>query len=138
MKALSPWVEAALTGPGSIESSSPWVEAALAWQGNIHLWETGGASHASIAMSNAEAGTIGTFLMVRFPPVPSESLLALETIVVMAGVGVLGRGHGKKSNQGRGGESREPMTMGSGMLFSAALVPAKTFRYEILGVLMTV
>ena len=61
--------------------------------------------HASIAMSDAEEGTIGTSLMVRFPLVPSESLLALETIVVMAGVGVLGRGHGRMSNQGRGGES---------------------------------
>ena len=60
--------------------------------------------HASIAMSDAEEGTIGTLLMVCFPPVPSESLLALETIVVMAGVGVFGRGHGRMSNQGRGGE----------------------------------
>jgi hypothetical protein len=61
--------------------------------------------HACIAMSDAEEGTIGTSLMVCFPPVPSESLLALETIVVMAGVGVLGRGHGRMSSQGRGGES---------------------------------
>ena len=61
--------------------------------------------HASIAMSDAEEGTIGTLLMVRFPLVPSESLLAFETIVVMAGVGVLGQRHGRLSNQGRGGES---------------------------------
>jgi hypothetical protein len=55
-------------------------------------------------MSDAEEGTIRTSLMVCFPPIPSESLLAVETIVVMAGVGVFGRGHGRMSNQGRGGE----------------------------------
>ena len=72
----------------------------------IFIVETQGMPlHASIAMSNAEERMIGTSLMVRIPPVPSESLLALETKVVIAGVGVLGWDHDWMSNHGRDRES---------------------------------